>query len=272
MKQMRNLINLFMAGAIGLAMVASLGAQQTAQLTATVIRIKGNARFTTGNNVWQPLKEGQVIHPGTIIQTGMDNSSYVDLSLGSGAESSISPVVYNPAAPSATPPQSGYESKASQSIVRIAENTLLGVDKLTSLNTGSEAITESQLDLKAGHILFNVKKLSAASRFEVKLPNGVAGIRGTAGIIWSSGLVQCVVGSIVRARIDANGVSHADEIAGGQQQDPDGQITPLPESVMRDFPADVMHPTPPGPPGHVPFNPTAIEHVSPFVPGNPNGP
>jgi hypothetical protein len=269
MKQMRNLINFFMAGAVALAMVATLDAQTTGELAAKVVRIKGNARFTTGNNVWQPLKVGQVIHPGTIIQTGMDTSSYVDLSLGSGAESSISPVVYNSApSTSAPPPSSGYESKASQSIVRVAENTLLGVDKLTALNTGSEEITETQLDLKAGHILFNVKKLSAASRFEVKLPNGVAGIRGTAGVIWSTGLVQCIAGSVVRARIDANGVSHADEIVGGQQQDADGNITPLPESVMKNFPADVLHPTPPGPPSHVPFNPIAIEHVSPHIPGN----
>src|SRR5215471_16948754 len=181
---MRHHTNRLMAGTIGLAMAASLCAQTTQQLTAKVIHVKGSARFTTGNNVWQPLKVGAVVHPGTIIQTDMEDGSYVDLLLGSGPDSGVSPVLYNPSAPSAShgaPPPS-YESKASQSVVRLAENTLLGVDKLTTLNT-SEDVTDTRLDMKSGHIFFNVKKLSAASRFEIKLPNGVAGIRGTAGEI-----------------------------------------------------------------------------------------
>ena len=56
------------------------------------------------------------------------------------------------------------------------ENSALGIDKLTSMDTGSDSVTETQLDLKAGHIMGSVKKLSAASKYEVKIPNGVAGI------------------------------------------------------------------------------------------------
>ena len=69
---------------------------------------------------------------------------------------------------------------AEQNIVRMWENTLLGVDKLTFTQTGADVVTETQLDLKAGHIFGMVKKMSAASKYEVKIPNGVAGIRGTA--------------------------------------------------------------------------------------------
>ncbi len=37
-------------------------------------------------------------------------------------------------------------------MVRIWENTLLSIDKLTVTQTGADVVTETQLDLKAGHI------------------------------------------------------------------------------------------------------------------------
>ena len=68
-----------------------------------------------------------------------------------------------------------YQPTAEQNIVRLWENTLMGVDKLTEMHTGADVVTETQLDLKAGHITGSVKKMSAASKYEVKMPNGVAG-------------------------------------------------------------------------------------------------
>jgi hypothetical protein len=44
-----------------------------------------------------------------------------------------------------------------------------------------DTAVEVELDLPDGDIYFNVNKLSKASRYEVKMPNGVAGIRGTKG-------------------------------------------------------------------------------------------
>jgi hypothetical protein len=40
-----------------------------------------------------------------------------------------------------------------------------------------------QLHLPDGEMYFNVNKLSKASRYEIKMPTGVAGIRGTKGCL-----------------------------------------------------------------------------------------
>jgi hypothetical protein len=147
---------------------------------------------------------GQVLKPGTVVQTDMNKDSFVDLVLGE--ESAVVPVVYNPSGPT---PAVGYapltaggpvKPATSQNVVRVWENTVLGVDKLTSLQTGADVVTETQLDLKAGHITAVVKKMSAASRYEVKIPDGVAGIRGTIADVWANGNCSASEGSVVLVR------------------------------------------------------------------------
>ena len=168
MKETRSLLNSVAVCAIALAMVSTLAAQPVNQGSAKVMRIKGLARYSTGNNIWVPLKVGDVVKPGTVIQTAAKSS--VDFALSEGA----GPVVHP-----ATSETLSYQPTAEQNLVRMWENTLLGVDKLTFTQTGADVVTETQLDLKAGHIFGSVKKLSAASKYEVKIPNGVAGIRGS---------------------------------------------------------------------------------------------
>ena len=83
--------------------------------------------------------------------------------------------------------------------MRLWGNTLLSIDKLTSTQTGADEVTETQLDLKAGHIFGTVKKMSAGSKYEVKVPNGVAGIRGTVYDISADGVIKVLSGSCVVA-------------------------------------------------------------------------
>ena len=168
MKETRSLLNSLVACGVALAMVSTLAAQTVNQGAAKVVRLKGAARYTTGNNDWQPLKVGDIVKPGTIIQTAA--KSRVDLVLGDGSAPVARPVAGE---------MLSYQPSAEQNIVRMWENTLLGIDKLTVTQTGADEVTETQLDLKAGHIFGMVKKMSAASKYEVKIPNGVAGIRGT---------------------------------------------------------------------------------------------
>lgn len=82
-------------------------------------------------------------------------------------------------------------------VVRVTKATTLGFDKLDVDNGGIEKVIETQLDLKNGRILGNVKKMAAASKYEVKTPVGVAGIRGTEYSISSSGEVNVVSGTVV---------------------------------------------------------------------------
>src|ERR1019366_6597184 len=53
--------------------------------------------------------------------------------------------------------------------------------------------------LKVGHITGSVKKMSAASKYEVKLPNGVAGIKGTVYECFAEGVIKVREGSMVAA-------------------------------------------------------------------------
>jgi hypothetical protein len=189
-------------------MVCTLAAQTVNQGAAKVVRLKGAARYSTGNNVWQPLKVGDVVKGGTIIQTA--GKSSVDLVLGDGSAPVARPV---PAE------MVSYQPTADQNLVRLWENTLLSVDKMTFTETGADVVTETQLDLKAGHIFGMVKKMSAASKYEVKIPNGVAGIRGTIYDISAEGLIKVLTGSVVLAYVGPDGTVVTQVIMGLQQFD-----------------------------------------------------
>jgi hypothetical protein len=87
----------------------------------------------------------------------------------------------------------------------LTENTTLGLDKLTLTDTGADTVVEVQLNLPEGTILGNVGKLSAASKYEVKVPNGVAGVRGTRYRISSTGYTVVLDGTVVFVYVPPNG-------------------------------------------------------------------
>lgn len=198
MKDKQSISKYLVVAGIALAMVVSATAQQMTQGKAKVVRIDGSARYATANNVWQTLQVGAVLSPGAIIKTASD--SRVDLMLGEG----------------------------DQNFVRVLESSVLAIDKLTVVNTGADQISETQLDLREGEIFGNVKKLSGASKYEVKLPNGVAAIRGTIFTLNDKGVVKVLVGSVVIAFVNGSGVVETIVVRAGQQFDPQtGQVTPI---------------------------------------------
>jgi hypothetical protein len=93
-----------------------------------------------------------ILRSGTTIRTG--SNSNVDLFLG-----------------------------ASAGVVRVGESSTVSFDKLTLTDTGTDTAVEVQVNLSDGEMYFKVNKLSKASRYEIKMPTGVAGIRGTSGCL-----------------------------------------------------------------------------------------
>lgn len=93
-----------------------------------------------------------ILRSGSTIRTGSD--SIVDLFLG-----------------------------VSAGVVRVGENSTVAFDKLTLTETGADTAVEVQVHLSDGEMYFKVNKLSKASRYEIKMPTGVAGIRGTKGCL-----------------------------------------------------------------------------------------
>src|SRR6266852_4424390 len=124
MKQNRILMNSLVGCAIALALVSTAVAQGAMDGAAKVIRVKGPARYTTGNNVWQPIRVGEVLHPGTVIQTSTEEGSYVDLVLGDGNAAVPQPVTYKPSIPDSVASSSlSFRPSSEQNVVRIWANT-----------------------------------------------------------------------------------------------------------------------------------------------------
>jgi hypothetical protein len=224
---------------MALAFVSTALAQGAMDGAAKVVRIKGPARYTTGNNVWQPVRVGDVLRAGTVIQTSTEEGSYVDLVLGDGNAAVPQPVTYKQYIPDSLASSStiSFRPSSEQNVVRIWGNTALGIDKLTATQTGADTVTETQLDLKQGRITGNVKKMSAASKYEVKLPNGVAGVRGTLFDIQAAGIVRVYIGSMVVAWVDPKTQNVTTQtVMGGQSYDaPNNQISPLSPAVMSEL-------------------------------------
>jgi hypothetical protein len=114
--------------------------------------------------------------------------------------------------------------------VRVTENTTLGLDRLTIDRTGVDNVIETQLDLRNGRILGNVRKLAAASKYEVKTPMGVAGIRGTRYDIRADGTVAVTEGSVVVVYIVGGQATKVTVTAGNMVRPPTtpgAPVTPI---------------------------------------------
>lgn len=156
---------------------------------AVVRAVRGSADYSDGSGSWLPLKVGRVLKPGAIIRTSAD--SQVDLFLE----------------------QNGP-------VVRVTESTQLAIERLSYENTGVESVIDTGLDLRSGRILGNVKKMAEASKYEVKTPNGVAGIRGTEYDISADGKVTVLDGSVVVVYVKADGTVITQVVNPGQTFDP----------------------------------------------------
>ena len=210
MKNLSSIVkNLAVFTAVAVAFTLASAAQaQSVQGKAEVKALHGTAKYSTGGNVWVPLKVGTVLKAGAIIQTAADST--VDLNLG-----------------------------ANGPVVRVTPNTTLSFDKLAYTDTGADRVIETQLNLQSGRILGNVKKLAAASRYEIKLPTGVAGVRGTDYDVTAkplgNGRFEITVTSIEGTLI-GSAVVNADVVTGvvntGETWTPEGGVKKLPPELI----------------------------------------
>jgi len=224
----------FLATATVLAFCSGALAE-TKNLTAKVTRIQGAARYTTDGTTWKTLRVGQSLPAGTVIQTAAN--SMVDLVLGPEDTIRLAPQVTEnftvlPPAEVIFQPITGPDT------LRLYSDTTLAIDRLTSTATGIDEVRETMLDLRAGAIFGKVKRMSAASRYEVKIPNGVAGIRGTVYHINAQGVVSVLVGTVVLSVVGQDGRVITQVISAGYQYDVrTGQLTPLPDTLTQEMAA-----------------------------------
>lgn len=154
--------------AYGVALLVAQSAAQAAQQdgTAKVQAIKGSAQYSQGGD-WMTLTVGKVLSQGAVIKTAAD--SRVDLFM-----------------------------KYNGPVVRVTADTVLALDSLKFEETGTgETVIETKLNLTNGRILGSVNPLAATSKYEVKIPTGTVGIRGTEYDISANGIVHVNVGSVI---------------------------------------------------------------------------
>ncbi|HUZ08030.1 MAG TPA: FecR domain-containing protein [Candidatus Paceibacterota bacterium] len=230
MKHMKYFVSI---GVAVLAFATIASAQSATQGIATVVRIQGTARYSTGDNVWHTLTTGTTLGENDVVQTAANST--VDLVLGdkavrvnsgAGAGSLIGGTV-NIAGLPVTPISAGGLAAPEQNIVRLLPDTELAIDTFNYSQTGADSVTDTELNLKTGKIFANVKKISAASKFIVKTPTGVAGIRGTSVYFSADGSCTVVDGSAVISEVINNQTVTVTLTAGQYFDAATGQVSNL---------------------------------------------
>lgn len=225
--------------ALSLAGTANAQSQSIHPGVATVIRISGQASFSLGDGKWHPLVAGKVLAPGSILKTGP--GATVDVILGKAILMPQAESVPNRISPAADYKVRGYVSykpTAEQNTVRMMGDTVLAIDKLTVSDTGLDSVSDTELDLRQGAIYNSVKKLSGASQYLIKIPNGIAGVRGTMFYISATGECAAYKNSLVLSIIGSNGKPDTVVVGEGSQYNPQtGTTSPLSSEMIRQLSA-----------------------------------
>ncbi len=241
MKSFRTHLAALVCSAI-VSLALTSDAQDAKQGYVTVVRVEGQVSYSLGPNQPQyPLVAGKYLAPGSIIYT--QDKSLADIVLGKSVDfpqAKWSPDRITPAPDFAVRGYVSYKPAVNQNSVRISPNSVLAIDKLMVTDTGADTVSDTELDLKQGKIFASVRKLSGASQYIVKLPNGVAGVRGTLFSIGADGACSCFesAGGGVILAWDQGGSLGATTVvipAGSGFNPSGGAVFTLPPAVLQEL-------------------------------------
>jgi len=121
-------------------------AEETKRI-ATIYELNGKVEVKTNQGKWIPAEVGMILNQGDSIRTQKNSSAILNL-----------------------------DGDAQTAQVEIRENTNLSLAELKEEKDKQTTL----LDLSLGQILIKAKKLqSEESKFEVKTPTSIVGVRGT---------------------------------------------------------------------------------------------
>ncbi len=230
---MRNIYSTVMCGTM-LVLAVAASAQNLKPGVATIVRVQGEARYSLGDGNWHPLAVGKILCAGSVIETR--HGATVDMVLGKTVEMPQAapwPDRIGPAPDANIRGLIDYKPAVEQNMVRMTGDTMLAIDKLTVSDTGFDTVSDTELDLKQGRIFCSVKKLSAASQYLIKSPNGIAGVRGTLFGIDASGWCAVLKNSVLLAITGPHDVVTTYLVGEGNQFNPEtGEMSPLPSDLL----------------------------------------
>jgi Ca-activated chloride channel homolog len=149
---------------LGMLSTPAHGAAEQNRAVARAVR--GTAHLSTdGGAKWRILKVGTSLQQGSVIRT--DPGSTADLYLNENGPA-----------------------------LRVTENSTVAIRTLTVDRTGPDNIIQTELELQAGRILGNVRRLAAASKYIIRFPSGNAEVRGTRYDISADGTVRAIEGTV----------------------------------------------------------------------------
>jgi hypothetical protein len=152
----------------------NLQAQET-HGRAEVRGITGSATITAPDGKVSVVKTHTVLTPGTTIKTGP--KSAVDLFLGKSA-----------------------------GVLRLTENSILTLREFKLMDAGNGVVVEIELDLDQGTLLGRESRITtASSKFDVKIPVGIAGITSGTWRISALGYIVLTEGSLTYVHVPATG-------------------------------------------------------------------
>jgi len=208
MRHIKSLPAVFV-GVTLLAFAATAMAQGTKPGCATVVRVEGRVEYNLGDGNWHPLVAGKVLPPGSTVHTDFNGSA--DIVLGREIEfpqARPRPERIGQASDAQVTGYIDYRPSAEQNAIRLTPDTAVSIDKLFITDTGADSVSDTELNLTQGKIFCTVKKLTGASQYMVKIPKGIAGVRGTQFSIDVGGKVVCFEstgGGVVISFTGANG-------------------------------------------------------------------
>lgn len=126
-------------------MVASVNAN-AADMTVTADKVTGSVEVQApGATDWKPLADGNVVPQGATIKTGANSSAMIKWAAGN--------------------------------VAKIPAFSRIKLDEVSKSESGAE---KSSLNIQQGKVFAHVKKLQTSdSKFELKTPTAVAGVRGS---------------------------------------------------------------------------------------------
>jgi hypothetical protein len=164
--------------------------------------LDGTASVVAGTNTPAPLTAGDALADGAVVE--VDAAGQVDLYLD---ENGATPL----------PRKLHKKDLEPSNLARLYSSTVLGVDRVKWLDSGVEVITDSQFNLRRGAMLAKVVKLTTTSRFEVKIPNGVLGLREPGVFtVTAGGDLAVLSGTVVIAYVTLDGSVNTVVVSGRQ--------------------------------------------------------
>src|SRR5450631_4079790 len=120
MNKINHFTHKLLTGAVALALVA-LVAQANAESIAqkvTVTKVTGSARYMTGGGSWMPLSRGDVLPPGSVIETAAKSTVEISMGEEQAMSSGPTPISTSPSMSSG----GGADAGAKSNTVRIYES------------------------------------------------------------------------------------------------------------------------------------------------------